>query len=671
MKKRLLKSWMVLAIAFAVYGVVRFHAGDREVDASASSADSATTRLQSKDWPVYGGQLANDHYSSLTQINRGNVSKLKVAWTFDTAEQGGMQTSPLVLGGILYALTPTQRVIALDAATGKLLWTFDSGIKGTQPDRGLSWWTDGSESRLFAGVMNFLYALDPATGKPIATFGESGRIDLRKELRGDYRDQSIALTTPGVVYKDLIIVGGRNPETHPAPPGDVRAFDVRTGVLRWSFHTIPHPGEFGYDTWPKDAWLKSGAANNWTGMTIDEKRGIVYVPTGSAVSDFYGADRIGNDLFADTLLALDADTGRRIWHFQGVHHDMWDRDFPSPPSLLTVVHHGRHIDAVAQTTKQGYIYLFDRTNGEPLFPIVEQPYPASNVPGETTSPTQPKPQMPEPFARQILTENMLTNRTPEAHQFALERFRTYRSDGQFVPLSVDKQTIVFPGFDGGAEWGGSAVDIKTGVLYVNANEMAWTGGLTENKPGSSPGETTYQNLCASCHGDHREGSPPAFPSLVGVGERLTDENLAGVIRSGKGRMPSFPMLDDKAMSALVQYLKTSAPAPNQGPEAAGGSSAGKREMTAATEPSPDAADPLGAKSYSDHCAICHGDEQEGIIAGVSGSERSGQANAARADSGIDSSGQRAHAGFSQARRRRAHGADALPGSYGQQCQFDQ
>lgn len=612
MKKRLLKSWMVLAIAFAVYGVVRFHAGDREVDASASSADSATTRLQSKDWPVYGGQLANDHYSSLTQINRGNVSKLKVAWTFDTAEQGGMQTSPLVLGGILYALTPTQRVIALDAATGKLLWTFDSGIKGTQPDRGLSWWTDGSESRLFAGVMNVLYALDPATGKPIATFGESGRIDLRKELRGDYRDQSIALTTPGVVYKDLIIVGGRNPETHPAPPGDVRAFDVRTGVLRWSFHTIPHPGEFGYDTWPKDAWLKSGAANNWTGMTIDEKRGIVYVPTGSAVSDFYGADRIGNDLFADTLLALDADTGRRIWHFQGVHHDMWDRDFPSPPSLLTVVHHGRHIDAVAQTTKQGYIYLFDRTNGEPLFPIVEQPYPASNVPGETTSPTQPKPQMPEPFARQILTENMLTNRTPEAHQFALERFRTYRSDGQFVPLSVDKQTIVFPGFDGGAEWGGSAVDIKTGVLYVNANEMAWTGGLTENKPGSSPGETTYQNLCASCHGDHREGSPPAFPSLVGVGERLTDENLAGVIRSGKGRMPSFPMLDDKAMSTLVQYLKTSAPAPNQGPEAAGGSSAGKREMTAATEPSPDAADPLGAKSYANHCAICHSDEQEGI-----------------------------------------------------------
>jgi len=389
----------------------------------------------SVDWPVYGGQLANDHYSVLTQINKSNVSKLKVAWTFDTGEKGGMQTSPLVVRHVLYAYTPTQKVIALDAATGKLLWKFDSGIMGTQPDRGLSWWSDGTESRLFAGVMNFLYALDPVTGKPILSFGENGRIDLRKQLRGDYKEQSIALTTPGVVYKDLIIVGGRNPETHPAPPGDIRAFDVRTGALRWSFHTIPHPGEFGYDTWPKDAWLKSGAANNWAGMSIDEKRGILYAPTGSAVSDFYGADRVGDDLFADTLLALDAGTGERIWHFQGVHHDIWDRDFPSPPSLLTVTHNGKQVDAVAQTTKQGWVYLFDRTNGKPLFPISEKTYPASDVPGEVAARTQPLPEAPEPFGRQILTEDMLTNRTPEAHKFALERFRTFRSDGQFVPLS--------------------------------------------------------------------------------------------------------------------------------------------------------------------------------------------------------------------------------------------
>src|SRR5215469_5995804 len=360
MKKRLLTTWTLLPISFVVSGVALFHLRAAEVPAS-SPTQKVTAESRTKDWPVYGGQLANDHYSSLAQVNRSNVSQLKVAWTFDTKEEGGLQTSPLVVSGVLYGYTPTQKVIALDASTGKLLWTFDSGIKGTQPDRGLSWWSDGSESRLFADVMNFLYALDPATGKPIPTFGENGRIDLRKQLRGDYMEQSVALTTPGVVYKNLIIVGGRNPETHPAPPGDIRAFDVHTGALRWTFHTIPHPGEFGYDTWPKDAWLKSGAANNWAGMTIDEKRGIVYVPTGSAVSDFYGADRTGNDLFADTLLALDAETGKRIWHFQGVHHDIWDRDFPSPPSLVTVMHNGKPVDAVAQTTKQGYLYLFDRT----------------------------------------------------------------------------------------------------------------------------------------------------------------------------------------------------------------------------------------------------------------------------------------------------------------------
>src|ERR1700758_653654 len=369
MKRRLLAISLVLATAMP-FGI-RF--GLHEAKAQSSNKRPASPKSpKSIDWPVYGGQLAGDHYSPLTQINRSNVSKLKVEWTFDTGEKGGLQTSPLVVGRMLYAYTPTQKVIALDAATGNLVWTFDSGIKGTQPDRGLSWWTDGSESRLFAGVMNYLYALDPATGKSIPSFGEGGRVDLRKQLRGDYREQSIALTSPGVVYKDLIIVGGRNPESHPAPPGDIRAFDVHTGALRWSFHTIPHPGEFGFDTWPKDAWLKSGAANNWAGMSIDEKRGIVYVPTGSAVDDFYGADRVGDDLFADTLLALDANTGKRLWHFQGVHHDIWDRDFPSPPTLVTVHSGGREVAAVAQTTKQGFVYLFDRVTGSPLFPVVEQ-----------------------------------------------------------------------------------------------------------------------------------------------------------------------------------------------------------------------------------------------------------------------------------------------------------
>jgi glucose dehydrogenase len=621
MRKAFMIAPAILALILGIHCAIPGGVGAAETPPGVSdepaSVPHKAVKTLTADWPVYGGQLADDHYSPLTEINRKNVDRLKIAWTFDTGEKNGLQTSPLILGRVLYAYTPTQKVIALNAATGKLLWTFDSGIEGTQPDRGLTWWTDGSEKRLFAGVMNFLYALDPSTGKPIPTFGEHGRVDLRKQLRGDYRQQSIALTAPGIIYKDLIIVGGRNPETHPAPPGDVRAFDVRTGALRWVFHTIPHPGELGYDTWPKNAWLQTGAANNWAGMALDAKRGIVYVPTGSAVSDFYGADRVGNDLFADSLLALNAETGKLIWDFQGVHHDIWDRDFPSPPSLLTVVHHGKRIDAVAQTTKQGYLYVFDRVSGKPLFPIEEQPVSASTAPGEVSSPTQPRPVAPEPFARQRLTAEMLTTRTPEAHQSALDKFKTFRSDGGFVPLSVDKQTVIFPGFDGGAEWGGSAVDTATGVIYVNANEMAWTGGLTENKAGGSPGQIVYDHLCVVCHGDHREGSPPAFPSLVGIDQRESDKEIASTIRNGKGRMPSFPMPDESTMQALLQYLKTTesdeARGQDRSPGMRSGSSPDKQEMSAAAPVENQTApqDRVGAESYADHCASCHGEHREG------------------------------------------------------------
>lgn len=522
-------------------------------------AQSTLSNLQVRghsndDWPVYGGQSASDHYSTLSQINRANVAKLHQVWKFDTGETGVLQTSPIVIGHVLYAYTPTQRVVALDAASGKLIWKFDAGIIGSAPARGLSYWSDGRESRLFAGVMNFLYALDPSTGRPIGQFGENGRIDLRKGLGGNFLLQNIALTSPGIVYKDLIIVGGREPETHPAPPGDIRAFDVHTGKLRWTFHTIPHPGEYGYDTWPQNAWKTAGAANNWSGMALDAKRGIVYVPTGSAVSDFYGADRVGNDLFADTLLAIDAETGRRIWHFQEVHHDLWDRDLPSPPALVTVVHQGERVDAVAQTTKQGYVYLFNRVTGQALFPIEERKYPASTVPGEVSSPTQPVPVLPRPFARQILTVNMLTKRTPAAHAWAVKRFKTLRSAGQFVPFSLNTQTIIFPGFDGGAEWGGPAIDLKTGVIYINSNEMAWTGGLVASQPTESPGEAMYRSQCAVCHGTDRTGSPPTFPSLVNIGRRMTALQIAYKVRQGGGRMPPFPNLNDAQLNDLVKYL---------------------------------------------------------------------------------------------------------------------
>ncbi|HEX4651928.1 MAG TPA: c-type cytochrome [Granulicella sp.] len=569
------------------------------LEGSCSLAAAGGTKDRSsnahRDWPVYGGQVAGDHYSPLRQINRGNVQALKVAWTFDTQEKGGLQTNPLIIGRSLFAFTPTQKVIALDAATGKQLWVFNSGTPGLQPTRGLSYWTDGNHGILFAGLLSYLYALDPATGRPIVSFGEGGRIDLRKDLNEKDVTQSFAaLTSPGVIYKDMIILGFRAPETQPALHGDIRAYDVHTGKLRWIFHTIPYPGEPGYETWPKDAWKVTGSANNWAGMALDERRGVVYVPTGSAVTDFYGADRIGDDLYANTLLALDANTGKRIWDFQGVHHDIWDRDFPSPPALLTVRSQGKEVEAVAQTTKQGFIFLFDRETGKPLFPIEERPFPPSSVPGEKASPTQPVPLLPAPYARQRLTADMLTTRTPEVHAWAVHEFKSFISAGQFVPFSVDKQTAVFPGFDGGGEWGGPAVDTKSGVIYVNANDVAWTGGLTANKTGGSIGFRAYQSQCSICHGGDRKGSPPTFPSVIDEQKRLSDAQITEIIHSGKGRMPSFPNVQSAELASLLEYVETGKGEGGVG-NAVPVNTVNRNEL-------------VGANVYEKNCALCHGED---------------------------------------------------------------
>jgi quinoprotein glucose dehydrogenase len=501
----------------------------------------------------YGGGPQQNRYSPLKQIDRSNVKQLEVAWTYDTGEPGAMQTQPVVVGDVVYGYTPTHKAFALNAATGKQLWIFDSGIKGSGPNRGVMYWSSGRDRRVFAAVGNYIYALDAATGKPIPGFGTDGRIDLRENLGRDPQLQGDRLTTPGVVFKNLLIVGGRVGEGLPTSPGDIRAYDVRTGALRWSFHTIPHPGEFGYETWPKDAWEYSGAANSWAGMALDERRGLVFIPTGSAASDFYGADRHGDDLFANCLLALDAATGKRVWHFQFVHHDLWDRDLPAPPTLVTVRRNGNPIDAVAQATKQGYLFLFDRVTGEPLFPIEYRKYPASSVPGELASAEQPLPLKPAPFSRQLLTEDLLTNRTAAAHTWALEQFRAFRSDGQFLPFAVDKQTVVFPGYDGGAEWGGQAFDPETGVYYVNANDLAWTGGLSPNTGGHS-GKALYLQHCATCHRDDRLGTPPQIASLIGVGERRTFPEIVSVIREGRGRMPGFPQLAGTEVNAIVHFV---------------------------------------------------------------------------------------------------------------------
>jgi quinoprotein glucose dehydrogenase len=414
-----------------------------------SLAYAADEKITEVSWTAYGGGPEDNRYSALKQIDTTNVRRLQVVWTYDTGDPAAAsETQPIMVDGTLFGVTPAHRIVALDAATGRLKWRFDSGMQGRGPNRGVVYWAAGNDQRIFAAVQSFVYALNAQTGEAIKTFGQNGRIDLREALGREPSLQSVVLTTPGIIYKDLLIVGGRNPESLPAISGDVRAYDVRTGKVRWTFHTIPHPGEIGYDTWPKDAWEYSGAANNWAGMALDEKRGIVYVPTGSAATDFYGADRLGDNLFANTLLALKADTGERIWHFQAVKHDLWDRDFPSPPTMVTVQQNGRRINAVAQATKQGWLYLFDRTNGKPVFPVEYRKYPASTVPGEVTAVTQPLPTKPAPFARQLLTADLLSNRTPEVHRWALDQFKGFRSEGQFIPLGIGQETVVFPGFDG-------------------------------------------------------------------------------------------------------------------------------------------------------------------------------------------------------------------------------
>ncbi len=592
---------------------------------AAALALSAILHAQTTaNWPITGGTPANTHYSSLHQINRTNVSKLREAWRFETGEASGLETTPIAIDGVLYTFTPHQAVIALDGATGKLIWKFDSGILGTGPDRGLTFWTDGTERRLLCAVMNFVYALNPATGKVIPTFGLNGRIDLREGLGRDPALQSIALTSPGVIYKDLYIVGGRTPETLPAPPGDIRAFDVRTGALRWSFHTIPHPGEPGYDTWPRDSFPRQGAANNWAGMAVDVEHGIVYAPTGSAVSDFYGGTRLGDNLFANTLLALDAATGKRVWHFQGVHHDIWDRDFPSAPILLSIRRNGKDIPAIGQTTKQGYFYFFNRLTGDPLFPIENHPYPPSTVPGEFAAGTQPLPLLPTPFAPQTVTEVTLTQRTPEAHAWAVNRLREIRHDGPYIPFSIGRDTLVSPSFEGGGEWGGPAFDPETGLVYVNANAYASLGALAVNQ-GGSPGRVAYLAQCSICHGDHRQGSAE-FPTLLAITKKLSPAQIVTTIHDGKGRMPAMPVQGD-ALKDLLAYLGTDKD-PLSTPSATeeqtptvdlSQSLSGKGRVSdpatqtsiAARASAPEGPSP-GARVYAAQCAICHGDRREGI-----------------------------------------------------------
>ena len=522
-----------------------------------SCSDSEQAVFTASDWPAYGGQNNGNRYSTLTQVNRDNVSRLKPAWQFDMNGDGASQTQPIVVGGVVYGLTPTLDVIALKGASGDLLWSF-SGLDGPSdfkgPSRGLSMWKEGDKKILFAGLVDKLFAIDPDSGDLVVEFGDDGVLDLRTGLPGDASRYYISMSSPGVIYRDTIIVGFRTAENPPAAPGDIRAFDVRTGELVWSFHTIPAAGEFGADTWPENARATQGGANAWAGFALDEERGIVYVPTGSAVPDFFGGERAGDNLFANSLIALDATTGERIWHFQAVRHDIWDRDFPAPPSLITVQRGGRAIDAVAQTSKQGYVYLFDRVTGEPLFPIEERTAPPSPIAEEQPASSQPVPTAPAPFARQTLTADMLTTRSPEMNDWAREQFNDFLSAGQFVPFGTEQPTVVFPGFDGGAEWGGSAIDPGRGIIYINSNDIAWTGALVASPDGMGFAEALYQAQCAVCHGIDKQGSPPEFPALTNASETVSPDEMQNIIRYGMGRMPGFPALAPEAVDGLMDLV---------------------------------------------------------------------------------------------------------------------
>jgi quinoprotein glucose dehydrogenase len=510
----------------------------------------AASRDANVEWPVNGGP-DNARYSPLTEINRSNVTKLHVAWTYDSHDAfagSEMQSNPIVVDGLLYVTTPTLKVVALNAQTGREVWAFDPSGGSASRARFRHRGVVVSRDRVFVSYRNFLWALDRKTGRPITSFGSEGRIDLREGLGQPAERLSVSASTPGVVFEDMLIMGSTVPETLPGSPGHIRAFDVNTGKLRWIFHTIPQPGEFGYDTWPKDAYKISGGANAWAGVTLDARNGIVFAATGSASFDFYGVTRHGDDLFANCVLALDARTGRRLWHFQGVKHDLWDWDFPASPTLVTVTRSGRRVDAVAEITKLGFVYVLDRKTGESLFPIEYRKVPASTVDGEQAADTQPFPLKPPPFTRQTLTESMLTTRTPEAHADVLKTFRQFDS-AMFLPPSL-KGTIVYPGVDGGGEWGGAAFDPETALLYVNSNEMPWLVKLIPNNDTS-----LYNSKCATCHREDKTGGAAA-PSLVGVGDRLTREEMATIIRQGTGRMPAFPDMGARNIGDVVDYLVT-------------------------------------------------------------------------------------------------------------------
>jgi len=558
----------------------------------------AVVRPEHSTWSDYAGAPDGAQYSALDQIDRSNVSQLRRAWTYSTGDGGKYLFSPLVVDRTMYVLARNNSIVALDASTGRELWSHPTGAK-TQliTNRGINYWesSDHSESRLFFAVDNSLQAIDARTGQPIMSFGVNGRVDLREGLGRDPESLRLVQSmTPGRVFEDLLILGSATNEEYESGPGDIRAFNVHTGGLVWTFHTVPHPGELGYDTWPKDAWKTVGGANAWSGLSLDVKRGIIFVPTASPKYNFYGANRRGANLFADCLLALNARTGKLIWYFQMVHHDVWDYDNGTAPMLLTVRHGGKSIDVVAQVGKEGFVWVFNRETGEPLWPIVERPVPSSAMPGEVTWPTQPFPLKPPPFARQIFTGKDLSPfLDSEERQHIVSTLAGARNHGLFTPPDVTN-TVEMPGNNGGANFQGAAVNPALGKLLVVSKDLpcllklelsSQEAGDASSPRGRSPeerGRKIYESNCKLCHGAELAGQPPAVPSLIDVGSRLSGDEVRAIVTHGRGPMPALSPLSDAALDSLVAYVlhpeRAPAPAPKQ---VAGDASSG---ITSTTPP---------------------------------------------------------------------------------------
>lgn len=546
---------------------------------SCSQSTSDVSRYETgKDFPVYGGNKAGNRYSPLDQINLDNVKDLEVAWMYKARENmpdstqrrvRGIQCQPIVIDGVLYCTTPELELFALNAATGEELWKFTPPIESYR-SRGVTYWEDGEDKRIFYTVEDNLFGVNATTGELIPGFGNQGVVDLREGLaQGLDKDVSqlrVRATSPGIIFEDIYIIGSTVSESGDAAPGSIRAFNVRTGELEWVFKTIPHPGEPGYETWPPNAYQEVGGANSWAGMVLDEQKGVVFFGTGSPSSDFYGGNREGKNLFANSVVALNARDGSLKWYYQTIHHDLWDRDIPLQPNLTTIEHNGDSLQVVVQATKDGLVYVLDSETGESIFPVEERPVPTEALPGEKPWVTQKYPSRPQPFSRQVYTEDDISNISPEAYEYTKEIYERYRTDHKFAPPSKEG-TLLF-GYSGGAEWGGNAIDPQ-GVLYQNSNDNPWILEMVENvtiadmKDSNLSGKELYGMTCAACHGANGKGNGTDFPDISDLGSQYSREQVANIITNGTGRMPSFRYLRPEDRSAILDFLMEQESANNQ------------------------------------------------------------------------------------------------------------